>query len=84
MKMTPEVSRKEWCKSNDVEFKDVQKVCTQLRTQYIYIRKALRGEPVPTELLERDLILLVRDSKDGRFPTSHSPHPAAKPVRPSV
>ena len=65
-----DLERREWLKSRDIEPKFADKIVNQLVNQYIYIRKALRGEPTPIVLLERELIQLVVDVQRGRFPVN--------------
>jgi hypothetical protein len=66
--------RKEWYTSRGISIREADRVSGQLRGQYLYIGKAMRGEPVPTMLLETELVQLVSDVKRGRFPLSHAAH----------
>lgn len=76
-----ELTLKEWCESRGFLWRDCQKISTQLQSQYVWINKALKGVPVPTQFLEQELLQLVHDVQNDRFPVRQT---AARRKRTSV
>lgn len=58
----------EWLESRGITNREAGTILRQLDSEFIYIRRAIRGEVVPSALLERELIELVVMTKQGRFP----------------
>jgi len=68
------IDRKEWYTDRGIPYREAEKIAGQLSSQYLFIGKALNGEPVAGSLLETEIVQLVFDIKRGRFPISHSSH----------
>ena len=66
------IDRKEWYASRDIPYREADKIAHQLESHYLYLGKALRGELIPSLLLETELVQLVFDIKRGRFPISQT------------
>lgn len=64
--------RKEWYASRGISYRDAERIAGQLSSQYLFIGKALNGEPVAGGLLETELVQLVLDVQRGRFPISQA------------
>jgi hypothetical protein len=63
-----------WLRSRDIPEKEADRILSQLENQFIYIRRSMRGEIVPSILLERELIELVIMTRRGQFPVSQQTH----------
>lgn len=63
-----ELTIREWCASRGIDSKTQKHLSNQLRSQYCWIGQALDGQPVPSQLLEQEIIQLVCDTQSGRFP----------------
>ena len=70
------ISTKEWCRSRGIDHVAARKIISQLKTQYVKIAQTLRGEPVPDLVLELELVQLVHDVQQGRFPVKSYHHRA--------
>lgn len=67
-----EMTTKEWCLSRDIPWKEAIRITSQIKAHYCDLGKYLNGRPVAIELVERELIQLVRDVQVGRFPVKSS------------
>ena len=62
------ITNSEWYRSRGIDPSAAKRIVAQLKTQYMSIRKAIKGEPTPGLLLELELVQMIHDVQQGRFP----------------